>query len=148
MFIHHLSKFDKFSLKIGGEIICQTWLLFTPYFNLPIVHWLHLKGLCPVCVVMLLCRWPEEAWLYLQWLHLYVFSSVCLCLMCIFKSPVVMLEYSHIVHLWGFSPEWVLLCCFSLPEWVVVKSHWLHWCGFSPVCFLMCFLKWEASLAE
>ena len=107
-----------------------------------------LKGLCPVCVVMLLCRWPEEARLYLHWLHLYGFSPVCLCLMCIFKSPVVMLEYSHIVHLWGFSPEWVLLCLFRWPDWIVVKSHWLHWCQLSPVCFIRCSFKWATWLVE
>ena len=39
MFIHHLSKFDKFSLKIGGEIIFQSWLLLTPFFSLTIVQW-------------------------------------------------------------------------------------------------------------
>ena len=38
MFIHPLSKFGKFSLKIGGEIICQSWLLLTPFFNLTIVQ--------------------------------------------------------------------------------------------------------------
>ena len=38
MFIHHLSKFGKFSLKIGGEIIFQSWLLLTPFFNLTIVQ--------------------------------------------------------------------------------------------------------------
>ena len=43
MFIHHLSKFGKFSLKIGGEIIFQSWLLLTPFFNLTIVQ---LRG-CP-----------------------------------------------------------------------------------------------------
>ena len=44
MFIHHFSKFDKFSLKIGGEIICQSWLLLTPFFNLTIVHWWPVSG--------------------------------------------------------------------------------------------------------
>ena len=39
MFLHHPSKFGEFSLKIGGEIICQSWALFTPFFNFPIVHW-------------------------------------------------------------------------------------------------------------
>ena len=38
-FIHHLSKFGKFLLKIGGEIICQSRLLLTPFFNLTIVQW-------------------------------------------------------------------------------------------------------------
>ena len=38
MFIHHLSKFGKFLLKIGGEIIFQSWLLLTPFSNLTIVH--------------------------------------------------------------------------------------------------------------
>ena len=41
MFLHHLSKFDKFSLKIGGEIIFPSWLLSTPFFNLTIVQWLN-----------------------------------------------------------------------------------------------------------
>ena len=39
MLIHHFSNFDKFSLKIGGEIIFQSWLLLTPFFNLTIVQW-------------------------------------------------------------------------------------------------------------
>ena len=38
MFIHHPSKFGKFLLKIGGEIICQSWPLLTPFFNFRIVH--------------------------------------------------------------------------------------------------------------
>ena len=39
MFFHHLSKFDKFSLKFGGEMIVQSWLLLTPFFSLTIVQW-------------------------------------------------------------------------------------------------------------
>ena len=39
MFLHHPSKFGEFSLKIGGEIICQSWPLLTPFFNFRIVHW-------------------------------------------------------------------------------------------------------------
>ena len=38
MFLHHPSKFGEFSLKIGGEIICQSWPLLTPFFNFRIVH--------------------------------------------------------------------------------------------------------------
>ena len=30
--------FQKFAMKISGEIICQSWLLLTPFFNLTIVH--------------------------------------------------------------------------------------------------------------
>ena len=40
MFLHHPSKFGEFSLKIGGEIICQSWPLLTPFFNFRIVQWL------------------------------------------------------------------------------------------------------------
>ena len=40
MFLHHPSKFGEFSLKIGGEIICQSWPLLTPFFNFHIVHFL------------------------------------------------------------------------------------------------------------
>ena len=40
MFIYHLSKFDKFSLTIGGEIIFQSWPLLTPFVNFCIVQWL------------------------------------------------------------------------------------------------------------
>ena len=39
MFLHHPSKFGEFSLKIGGEIICQSWPLLTPFFNFCIVDW-------------------------------------------------------------------------------------------------------------
>ena len=38
MFLHHPSKFGEFSLKIGGEIICQSWPLLTPFFNFRIVQ--------------------------------------------------------------------------------------------------------------
>ena len=38
MFLHHPSKFSEFSLKIGGEIICESWPLLTPFFNFRIVH--------------------------------------------------------------------------------------------------------------
>ena len=38
MFLHHPSKFGKFSLKICGEIIWQSWLLLTQFFNFCIVH--------------------------------------------------------------------------------------------------------------
>ena len=34
MFIHHPSKFGKFSLKIGGEIIFQSWPLFNLFSQL------------------------------------------------------------------------------------------------------------------
>ena len=40
VFLHHPSKFGEFSLKIGGEIICQSWPLLTPFFNFRIVQWL------------------------------------------------------------------------------------------------------------
>ena len=46
MFIPYLSKCDKFSLKISGEIICQSWLLLTPFFNLTIVQWWPLFVIC------------------------------------------------------------------------------------------------------
>ena len=39
MFLHQPSKFGEISLKIGGEIICQSWPLLTPVFNFRIVHW-------------------------------------------------------------------------------------------------------------
>ena len=39
MLIHHLLKFDKLLLKIGGEFFLQSWLLLTSFFNLTIVHW-------------------------------------------------------------------------------------------------------------
>ena len=45
MFVHHLLKFDRFSLKIGGEIIFQSWPLLTPFFNFWIVH-CHKMALC------------------------------------------------------------------------------------------------------
>ena len=32
------AKFWKFWIKIDREIICQSWLLLTPFFNFPIVH--------------------------------------------------------------------------------------------------------------
>ena len=38
MFLHHPSKFGEFSLKIGGEIICQSWPLLTLFFNFRIVQ--------------------------------------------------------------------------------------------------------------
>ena len=34
MFLHNPSKFGKFSLKIGGEIICQSWPLFNLFSQL------------------------------------------------------------------------------------------------------------------
>ena len=37
MFWHHL-QFGEFSLKIGGEIICQSWPLLTLFFNFRIVQ--------------------------------------------------------------------------------------------------------------
>ena len=39
VFLHHPSKFGEISLKIGGEIICQSWPLLTPFFNFRIVQW-------------------------------------------------------------------------------------------------------------
>ena len=39
MFLHHPSKFGEISLKIGGEMICQSWPLLTPFFSFRIVHW-------------------------------------------------------------------------------------------------------------
>ena len=43
MFLHHPSKFGEISLKIGGEIICQSWPLLTPFFNFRIVQWIVLS---------------------------------------------------------------------------------------------------------
>ena len=43
MFLHHPSKFGEFSLKIGGEIICQSWPLLTPFFNFRIVQCCQVK---------------------------------------------------------------------------------------------------------
>jgi len=39
------AKFWKFWIKIDREIICQSWLLLTPFFNFPIVH----------CMTVMLC---------------------------------------------------------------------------------------------
>ena len=44
VFLHHPSKFGEISLKIGGEIICQSWPLLTPFFNFRIVQCNDLKG--------------------------------------------------------------------------------------------------------
>ena len=51
MFIHHLSKFGKFSLKIGGEIIFQSWPLFNLFSQL--TH----CALSDRVEIFLRCRW-------------------------------------------------------------------------------------------
>ena len=38
MFLHYPSKFGEISLKIGGEMICQSWPLLTPFFIFRIVQ--------------------------------------------------------------------------------------------------------------
>ena len=38
MFLQYPSKFGDFMLKIGGEIICQSWLLLTLSSQLVLVH--------------------------------------------------------------------------------------------------------------
>ena len=66
MFIHHLSKFGKFSLKIVGEIICQSWLLLTPFFNLTIVQCFEDKAVFDkkqfVHPQYMKRRWASERW--------------------------------------------------------------------------------------
>ena len=46
------AKFHKFAMKIRGEIICQSWLLFTPFFNFPIVTH-HMMGTYLIIVTTL-----------------------------------------------------------------------------------------------
>ena len=49
-------KFRNFWIKIDREIICQSWLLLTPFFNFPIVH-------CEETIrikIPLVKRWPCE----------------------------------------------------------------------------------------
>ena len=113
-----------------------------------LLHLLHWKGFSPECVLMWLCRLPDWVKAELHWLHLKGFSPVWLRIMCTFKSRAWMLENPQVVHLWGFSSEWVLLWRFRSLEYVVAWSHWLHLCGFCPVCFIMCTLRWETWLAE
>ena len=60
MFLHHPSKFGEISSKIGGEIICQSRPLLTPFFNFRIVQCLHisdLEGDLLLGKVGLLFRW-------------------------------------------------------------------------------------------
>jgi hypothetical protein len=45
------------------------------------------------------------------------------------------------LHLYGFSPEWILECFFKLPFCEKSIGHWLHLYGISPVWILKCFLK-------
>ena len=50
-------------------------------------------------------------------------------------------EYSHVVHIYAFSREWVNSCCFIVLSQLVLNSHWLQINRFSPVCLEMCFLR-------
>ena len=64
--------------------------------------------------------------------------------MCSFKSVVVVLENSHVVHLWSYSPEWVLWCLLRALEYAVEFSHWLQLYDFSSICFaILCTLWWH-----
>ena len=72
--------------------------------------------------------------------HGYIWTGFLQCAFLSCELSNEQLEYSHIMHLCGFSPECVLLWIFSLPASVVSYSHWLHWCIFPPVCLLICLL--------
>ena len=60
--------FHKFAMKISGEIICQSWLLFTPFFNFPIVQccmlgtWKNCGTVQTQDLVLDPCRHVSEHW--------------------------------------------------------------------------------------
>ena len=54
------AKFGKIWAKIHREMICQSWLLLTPFFNFPIVQWLHFFSFSPLCVLK--CALKLPAW--------------------------------------------------------------------------------------
>ena len=163
MFIHHLSKFDKFPLKIGGEITFQSWLLLTPFFNLTIVHWFCFS---PLCVFMCVLRFPVWYNAYLHWLfvfcplfvsksllkvlgpdnaksqclHLYKYSLLCV-LRFTLKLYAWKDAYWHRLNLFDGSPPCIFNCAFKLPFLVEAYSHWSHLVDFSPLCVIKCVLK-------
>ena len=136
-------------IYLASKVWCVQECLVKVCFRVKdLAHWLHMNGFSPVCFLICLRKSPEVVQANLHWLHLYGLFRVCLFIMWSFNSPLLMHEYSHTVHLSGFSPEWVLLCLLRLLECIVSYSHWLHLCRFSPVCFMICSLSWEALLQE
>ena len=80
--------------------------------------------------------------------HLLGFSPEWV-LLCTLRLLELAVEYSHWLQLFDFSPIcFAILCSFRWLELTVEYSHWLQWCGLNPVCFKMCNLRWSDLLVE
>jgi len=90
-------------------------------------------------------RWSlrVDAWekLFPHWVHVYGFSPVWI-LMCVLRFPLSVKLFPHWVHVYGFSPAWILMCLLKFPLCVKLFPHWVHEYGFSPVWILKCLLRY------
>lgn len=75
-----------------------------------------------------------------QYLHLYGFSPVWV-LLCSFNLCASLNILPHCMHPKGFSPVWIIMCCLRWHDLQNRLSHWVHWNGFSPVWILSGFLR-------
>ena len=58
----------------------------------------------------------------------------------VLKWPASENVESHWLHLFDFSPLWIVKCVLKLPTCKDLKSHWLHLFNFSPLCAFKCIL--------
>ena len=63
-------------------------------------------------------------------------------LTCLPKLPEHEDAYTHLLHLWDFSPVCVLIWFVRPPPVNEVYSQSLHLCDFTPLCILRCSIRW------
>ena len=69
-------------------------------------------------------------------LHLYSFSPVWIIIWTLRYDPFEKVSLLCL-HWYSFSPVWTLLCFTRSQTCANGFSHWLHWYGFSPECIFM-----------
>ena len=73
-------------------------------------------------------------------MHLYGFSPVWI-LWCELRWTLWLKLFPHSMHVYGFSPLWVLRCELRWLPWLKHFPHSMHSYGFSPVCVLWWVLR-------
>ena len=74
---------------------------------------------------------------FLSWVDPHVTLQTARSIKCL----VTFIAGIHSLHVYGFSPVWILMCLFRCPGWENVRSHSLQKGGFSPVWILMCIFR-------
>ena len=138
--------FMDFNVILQGACSQEHLFYFSPLWVfkcvLKLSAWMDTTFWCPawVCFIMCFLRAFAQEDTYSHLLHLFNFSPLCI-FECLVKLLAWEEAYLHWLHLFCLSPVYVFKCVLKLLARAVAKSHWLHLFDLSPVCVLKCVLN-------